>query len=237
MQLAFSYNNKTIPFEVIYRKRKTIGITVEPPDRVTVFVSPRLKPDTIIDRVASKGNWIVNKLEEFKDVPAVPVKKEFSNGELFMYLGKEYPLQLAISPELSKPVIELEVDKLQIISPILEEEFLRAHLEKWYRKRAGEEFNKRVAFYQPIINCQPQKITIKAQKKRWGSCSSKGNLNFNWRVIMAPEMVVDYLVVHEMCHLVHLNHSRDFWHLVATIIPDYKERRNWLKKNGYKLNW
>jgi predicted metal-dependent hydrolase len=106
----------------------------------------------------------------------------------------------------------------------------------WYRKKAREQINERIKYYQPKVGVQPARITVKEQKKRWGSCSSRGNLNFNWRAVMAPSPVLDYIIVHELCHLKHHNHSREFWNLLASILPDYKNRREWLKKNGVRLN-
>ena len=93
----------------------------------------------------------------------------------------------------------------------------------------------RVAYDAPKVGVSYGKITIRNQKSRWGSCSSKGNLNFNWRIIMAPARVADYVIVHEMCHLKYLDHSREFWSLVEEILPDYKERKEWLHQNGHKL--
>ncbi|MFY9394281.1 MAG: M48 family metallopeptidase, partial [Halanaerobiales bacterium] len=89
-----------------------------------------------------------------------------------------------------------------------------------YRKKLGVSYNK---------------IFIRDQKTRWGSCSSKGNLNFNWRLIMAPLSIMDYIVVHELVHLIHPNHGRDFLKLVESVIPDYKEKKQWLRINGYRL--
>jgi predicted metal-dependent hydrolase len=81
-------------------------------------------------------------------------------------------------------------------------------------------------------------IHIKEQKSRWGSCSAKGNLNFNWHIVMAPETIADYLVIHELCHLRHMNHSAEFWHCVSGLYPAYKTARKWLKENGISLrNW
>ena len=77
---------------------------------------------------------------------------------------------------------------------------------------------------------------IKEQKTRWGSCSKRNNLNFNWKIIMAPEKVIDYVIIHELCHLVHFNHSKEFWNLLAFYMPDYKEQAEWLKNNGISLH-
>jgi len=114
------------------------------------------------------------------------------------------------------------------------EEIKRKFIE-WYKKEARIKYNERVEFYRKKLGVSYNKISIRDQKTRWGSCSNKGNLNFNWRLIMAPPPILDYIVVHEMAHLVHANHGGDFWKLVENIIPDYREKREWLRLNGYKL--
>lgn len=108
-------------------------------------------------------------------------------------------------------------------------------LEKRYRKAARDTFEKRVAYFHEITGGNYTSVTIRDQKSRWGSCSSRGTLSFNYRLIFAPPRVLDYVVVHELCHLTHMNHSKDFWNMVATVMPDYKIYKNWLKEHGQEL--
>lgn len=109
-------------------------------------------------------------------------------------------------------------------------------LEKRYKKAAMDYIPKRVAYYAGIMDVSYGKISIRDAKTRWGSCSSSGNLSFSWRLMLAPFSVLDYVVVHELCHRVHMNHSKEFWHLVEYYIPDYKIKRKWLKENGKHLH-
>lgn len=111
-----------------------------------------------------------------------------------------------------------------------------AALEKRYRDAAKEYIPKRVEYYHALTGGDYQKITIRDQKTRWGSCSSNGTLSFNYRLMLAPPRVLDYVVVHELCHLTHMNHSTAFWEMVASILPDYKEHRKWLKENEDSLH-
>ena len=104
-----------------------------------------------------------------------------------------------------------------------------------YIHMAREIFTRQVCFYADRMNVSYGRISIREQKTRWGSCSSKGNLNFNWRLIFAPEEVVDYIVVHELAHRKEMNHSRAFYNVVASVLPDYKVQEKWLKENGEKL--
>ena len=108
-------------------------------------------------------------------------------------------------------------------------------LEKRYRQAAEEYIPARVAYYHQFTGGTYQRITIHAQKTRWGSCSGRGTLSFNWRLMLAPPRVLDYVVVHELCHLKHMDHSRNFWNAVAEVMPEYKEYKQWLKENGARL--
>lgn len=107
--------------------------------------------------------------------------------------------------------------------------------DKRYRNLARKVFASRVAFYHPITGGNYTSITVRNQKTRWGSCSSNGTLSFNYRLLFAPPKVLDYVVVHELCHLTHMNHSKDFWNMVASVMPEYKEYKNWLKDHGREL--
>ena len=109
-------------------------------------------------------------------------------------------------------------------------------LEKRYRDAAKEYIPKRVEYYHEFTGGNYEKITIRDQKTRWGSCSANGTLSFNYRLMLAPPRVLDYVVVHELCHLTHMNHSREFWNMVESILPEYSEYRKWLKDNGHTLH-
>lgn len=103
------------------------------------------------------------------------------------------------------------------------------------QKAAGEVFLQRSRYFAELLNVHFNRITIREQKTRWGSCSSNRNLNFNWKLMLAPPEILDYVVVHELCHLKEMNHSPAFWHEVEQILPDYAQRKKWLKDNGWKL--
>ena len=128
--------------------------------------------------------------------------------------------------------------KMQSVSPKpsqKEKTPYERRLEAPYRQAAKEYIPKRVAYYAQLLDVTYATISIRDQKTRWGSCSSKGNLSFSWRLILAPPKVLDYVVVHELCHRKEMNHSPRFWVLVESMIPDYKTHRKWLKENGEKL--
>ena len=108
-------------------------------------------------------------------------------------------------------------------------------MEKRYRTAARQQFEIRVNYYHRITGGNYTSITVRDQRSRWGSCSSRGTLSFNYRLIFAPPAVLDYVVVHELCHLTHMNHSKDFWNMVSSVMPEYKEYRKWLRDHGHEL--
>jgi predicted metal-dependent hydrolase len=236
MKLSTQYGNKKIDFEVTYRDRKTLEIRVEPPDKIQVISPKGLKDGVIKEKVKTKGKWIIGKLLDFKDTGHIPFEREFVNGESFMYLGRNYLLKIYIENKLSRPKVELLDGKFQITSPTKDQNILKKALEKWYRREAEKIIINRVEFYKNKFNIEPRQVKIKQQKTRWGSCTSKGDLLFNWRTIMAPSPVIDYIIVHELSHLVNKNHSSKFWKSVESILPDYKDRKKWLKDYGIRMD-
>ena len=236
MKLSTQYGNKNIEFEIEYRNRKTLAIQIEPIDKVLVLSPRGLSEEIIKEKVKSKAKWILKKLLHFKDMGYIPFKREFVNGEAFIYLGRNYLLQLLLNENLYRPIVKLSDGKLNISTPTKDQTILKNALQKWYKREAKKIIIKRFEFYKPKFSVKPRIIKIKEQKKRWGSCSSKGNIYFNWRAVMAPSPVIDYIIVHEMSHLIHKNHSSKFWESVETILPDYKARRKWLRDYGVRMD-
>lgn len=111
-----------------------------------------------------------------------------------------------------------------------------AALEKRYRESARTQFERRAAYYLPLTGGHYTSISVRDQKTRWGSCSSSGTLSFNYRLVFAPAEILDYVVVHELCHLTHMNHSKDFWNKVASVMPGYQIHRQWLREHGRELS-
>lgn len=157
------------------------------------------------------------------------------SGEVLYYLGEKRIL-CVIREQRSRARIKCVMDRLLMWVPYeADYEWRQKQLEKWYRKEAQAVFTQKAKDYAQILGVGFQEIRIKDQKSRWGSCSSLGNLNFNWRILMAPEPVCDYVIIHELCHLLHMDHSAAFWREVEKLCPAYKEYRKWLRENGKTL--
>jgi predicted metal-dependent hydrolase len=229
-------------FEIIRSNRKTIGIIVNADQELIVRSPKRTSIRKIKSLLTKKEDWILKKLAKMAEIKAPPAAKKFISGEFFYYLGREYKLNIIAEVSLKKMKVELKQEKLIIKYPAelqnnkgQRKSAIREQLISWYRSQAKLKINKLIEIHKKNLNVEPNRVVIKKQKKRWGSCSSKQNLNFNWKIIMAPPTVIEYLVVHELIHLIHPNHSRDFWQTVAEIMPDYQEKKEWLRINGRRL--
>ncbi|MBA5850140.1 M48 family metallopeptidase [Clostridium sp. cel8] len=237
MKLELTYGTTNIAFNVIFKNRKTMEISIKPPNIITVTAPIGTKEDEILKKVESKGSWIVKKISFFKHMQYRHIKREFVNGESFMYLGRNYSLQIEADSNLKKTEVKLYRGKFLVKTNSRNAEDIRNAMEKWYRAKANEVIKLRVKYYQKFFDIYPTNIRIKEQKKRWGSCTSKNELLFNWRCIMAKSNALDYIIVHEMCHMYHKDHSKEFWKLVGLVLPDYEMRKEWLRNYGVRMDF
>lgn len=157
----------------------------------------------------------------------------YDTGRRLLYLGRE--LTLKVEYGSYDRGASLEGDVLKIVVTKNHKEQIPVMLEHWYRFKASQVLRRMTAYYAARMNLRVNRITIKDQKTRWGSCSSKHNLNYNYRLVMAPEKVMEYVVIHELCHLIHMNHSREFWNEVERLQPEYRQYRKWLKDHQNDL--
>ena len=215
------------------RRRKTASVRIHE-GKVSLVVPDNLSESRIHEIMTQKTRWIRSKLLLYRET--VPLKpKEYVSGESFTYLGKNYRLKVAIA---SRPFVKLVNSRLRVALPerSLTPNKVKNVLTDWYRTRAEQKLQEKIERYAKLIGVQPASVRIKTFKSRWGSCSSKGDLLFNWKIIIAPNRIVDYVVVHELCHLKQHNHSPLFWTCVERAMPDYRECRQWLKVNGRGLD-
>jgi Predicted metal-dependent hydrolase len=236
---CINYDGAKIQFTLVRSHRKTIGITITKDGDIKVAAPIRTTEKQVIEIVHKKASWIIKKLEEISKSQLKPINdKKYSNGTLILFLGKEYILSICRERGLHKPEVKLNTDYLNIILPedsITDEILIKVVLRKWYISQFEVIIRERIARYSAIVGVSPSKVTIREQKTRWGSCSTKGNINLNWRIVMAPLDVLDYVIVHELCHMRRMDHSTKFWGIVESILPGFAESRKWLKTNGSKL--
>lgn len=229
-------NHPDIPITVIRTdRRKTASIKVVEGD-VQVIVPSTLSDMGINDLIQKKSSWIRQKLQLQKLIK--PVRpKEFVSGESFSYLGKNYRLKLH---ESNAGGVKLKGGYfvLGISESITGDDrigYIKTQLTQWYVDHADQRLKDKSQRYAKLLGVSPNSINVKYYKARWGSCSIHSDITFNWRIIMAPHRIVDYVVVHELCHLNHHDHSPRYWKCVEAVIPDYLECREWLRVNGLGL--
>lgn len=230
---SFEYQSKIIEYQLIKSNRKTVTISVLPTKEVIVKTPKYLSDKEVMKMVKQKAKWIDDKISKMQD--NITFEKKYVDGDGILFKGKEYKLKVIEEIGLKKSVVRIHQDEIIIIMNQINREQIPNVLDRWYKEKAKELVCEKIEHYNSFIHKKITNIRIKDQKKRWGSCSSLGNLNFNWRIIMMPEEMFDYIIVHEMCHLLYLNHSRDYWKSVEKILPDYKEREKWIRQNGTKL--
>ena len=233
-KIIFQYETETIEVTVTKSKRKSLSIAIQPDGNLLVKAPFGLTNDEILKWVKSKTGWIIRQREKVLEQQKNNPQKRYVTGERFSYLGRDYELEVRISDGRAGMVGILE-NKIVVFSKVVSEEVVEKILISWYVEQAKIWIPKRVRHFAGQMGERYKNITIKNQKKRWGSCSSDRNLNFNWRLMMMPEEIIDYVVVHELCHLKQMNHSKAFWDEVEKILPNYKIRKKWLDEQSISL--
>ena len=214
-------------YTVIKQKRKTATIVINDQLEIVVKVPKYVTKKQIEAMVKQNEEWILAVLEKKKKLIET---QDWYYTKRILYLGEYWPVEIRIEP-FKKPKVDF-TDKGFIIVSDGSELKARQLIEQFYRKQAKDKLTKLTEQYAHIVGVQFQKITIRNQTTRWGSCSSRGNLSFNLKILCAPIQMIEYVVLHEVMHLKHFNHSKDFWHDIKELMPDYMERMNYFKQYG-----
>lgn len=205
-------------------------------DRRIKVIVPRGMPDWKVHRFMEENQeWIEKQVARIKIQEVRHPQHEYQAGEVFYCLGEVYTLSFPVS-RATHPLVKIQGQELQVLCgrPLGKSE-VRVALESFFKKKAEAVIHDRLEHWNAFYGFPYARVTFRNQKSRWGSCSRRRNLNFNWRLVMAPIEVLDYVVVHELCHLKEMNHSQRFWHWVSQQIPDYKSVRGWLKQHKAML--
>jgi predicted metal-dependent hydrolase len=211
---------------LVRSRRKTVALIVERDGSLTVRAPLRMAEARIRTFVESHSEWIAKK--QIRARVASPFSpKHYTDGDMFLFLGQSYPLTIVPHqrPALTNNGAAFRLAKSAL--PKAEGTFTR-----WYKQQAALLLSERVLAFAGKFGFKYKKIRISSARTRWGSCSSRGTLSFTYRLIMAPPDVQDYVVLHELVHTQVRNHSKTFWNRLGELMPDYKSRLNWLKKNG-----
>jgi len=222
--------------QVVRSKRKSISLQIK--SEGVVIRAPKYAPKIALKAFAlSKLKWLRKHQQRIESTPRIQ-PKQFIRGETMLYKGQEIKLDVAAGTK-SSTLFNSETKTLTVIvsSRVKNQTtFIKKKVIDWYKQELLGYLEVSTPKLSNEMGLKYKSIKVKDYKARWGSCSSKGELSFNWRIMMSPELVINSVIIHELAHLVHFNHSKRFWDLVFTHCQDYKQQHAWLKKNQYLLN-
>lgn len=217
MIMKIDFENNTIKFNVLYGVRKKISIHIDSVGFITVKAPNNTSQEIVTSAVKQHGKRILEQLHKIAEARDIPKTRDYQDEGRFLHLGRYYFLHELI-----------ETNELN-------EEELKIKLKKFYFASCKKIIGERIKIYQAQLKVKPKTIEVEESKTKWGSCSSDKKITFNYRLAMAPIEVIDYVVIHELCHLSHMNHDRSFWRLVGSIMPDYKEKEKFLVRHGHAM--
>jgi predicted metal-dependent hydrolase len=217
--------------------RKSLGLTIERDGAVIVRVPLNLGDQEIEKFISEKRIWVQQKISQKASVNRETPKREYVNGQGFLYLGKSYRLRYLQGTEGAKALKTSKSQGLQLRNGYFEMDErqrhnARDHFIGWYKRKTEEKLKLRYPRYANRVGVRIKKFRISDLGKRWASYSKNGTISFNWRSVMAPIWVFDYMLVHEIVHMIEPPHSKKFWGVVSRVMPDYKEHIRWLSENG-----
>lgn len=210
-------------------RRKTLGLIVERDKSITVLAPTGTSNEVLDNFVEQKKYWLFEKINFSPKFGEPKPETPFVSGKAIPYLGKNYQLQVN-----NEEIEGLQFHHKFILSKVNTWKG-KELLEQWYKEKAKEKIKQIAVFYAAQLGVAYNDILISDLKCRWGSCTLKGNLNFNWRLIKAPQFVIKYIVIHELAHLIELNHSEQFWNIVKVQMPNYDIAKEWLKEHGEQI--
>ena len=222
------------------RRRSTVSIAVVPKEGLVVTAPETATTGRLDELVRRKGAWIVRRLKRRSELSGALPEREFVSGESFNYLGRQYRLQ--VRPGAPGGRARLHGSYLSLILdaslPASQRgTAARAAVVEWYRSRGREYLPPRAALWARKLGLPDARIAVTEPPKRWGSTSKTGTVRINWRVLQCPAFLVDYVLAHELVHLIHEDHSRAFWATLGRIMPDYEQRKKRLREMGPRLVW
>lgn len=210
-----------------------VWLRIDDDEGLVVVLPKGRKISTAANILRANKKWVINSLkireEKLKNAPS-----PLGSSKIVVYRGRKVDLKIR-NVACQKPLVKLENNSINVILPKNSDYSVKEVLSDWMKERALLFFSRRVEYFAGLLGLEFGSICVRDQKTRWGSCSSKGTLSFNWRLLLAPPEILDYVVVHEVCHLKYKDHSKRFWNLVSSLFPNYQKCRLWLKENGLTL--
>ena len=226
MDSIYKINNLEIEIQIVRLKKRSISVEINNKAQLIVRAPNTLTYKRIYEFLESKNEWIEKNVLLIRDKNKDVIDRRFLEGETFNYLDEKYKLFHS-----DKIGIDIKEKKFYVRKTSSESDLIYL-----YKCLAGEYLISRCKYFSEFFKEDIKDIKIKEQKRRWGSCTYDNKINFNYKIIMARPEIIDYLVVHEMSHMPHKNHSKEFWDKVCSILPDAKELRQELKSISYRLD-
>lgn len=218
-----------IEYSIQYSNRKTLSIIVERDRSVVVRAPLNTSKDVIEKEVIKRKFLLFQKINHPQKYETPKPRKEFVSGESLLYLGKHHKMEV-----VQEEIDGIHFDSKFYISKANQNE-AEGLFKKWYFKQAEEKIIPKVKFHAKNLGVKYNAVKILDLRYRWGSCTPKDNINFNWRLIKAPIYVIDYIIVHELAHLIEPNHTPEFWNIISVQLPHYNKSKEWLKQHGHIL--
>lgn len=225
------YGTSRIAYSLEFADRKTLGIKVHPDKSVQVIAPIDSTIDEVKQKVKSKAAWILKQQDFFLSFHPLTPERKFVSGETHLYLGKQYKLKLK---ESSLEDVKLHAGSLEVhVKDKTDKKRIERLIKAWYKEKADQHFielfdkNKKLAAQ---FSKKPSGLKYRWMDKRWGSCDKDGGIHLNLELIKAPKKCIEYVLVHELCHLVHLDHSRAFYELLEKLYPNWRETKYKLEK-------
>jgi len=228
MTHSIQFGSKQIDFSVIYSNRKTLGLTVTPELKIIVSAPISVTKNEIDKRVRKRAPWILKQVDYFNNFLPSPVPKQFRGGETHYYLGRRLKLNVNIG---KKEGVTYKGRSFEVVTK--NKKRVEELMQSWYKMKAKQVF---AEIAEPLIlrfkkyNVAPSSLYVMPMKKRWGSCSTKGRITLNTELIKAQKACIEYVIIHELCHLVHHNHSAKFAALLYKEMPDWERWKNKLEE-------
>jgi len=231
----FHYGRSTIEYQLVYEEREKLAITVRPDKSVVVKAPAKSKFEEVEKRLQKRGQWVLKQINYFDKFHPIQPERQYVSGETHFYLGRQYRLRIRKGKEESVKLVGKFLI-VKILKPD-DRERIKFLMMQWYADHAKMLLDRRASLYaEKILGIGFESIQTKYKymKRRWGSCDPKNAITFNIELAKTPIQCIDYVIVHELCHLVHPNHDKSFYRLIRNIIPDWQARKEKLELFGVK---
>lgn len=230
----------SVPYSIEWSgERSTIGLSMDEFMELTIRAPLSASEEDVEAAIGSRKDWILRTLYGIEEESDAPLDKEFVSGEKLPFNGRRYRLKTSIA-DVGKPILEFDQGRFELqvpegLSGCKRQDQINEVVRAWYIDQAEEHFEPRVASFARKLGVKTPRIAVDELPGRWGECNNE-EVVLHWRLVLAPTVIQDYVIAHELTHLLHEDHSKQFWNSLGAVIPDYESRREWLRVHGRTVN-